>query len=32
VVSKELNDWLLVVGLFGVLGGLLFVDWKYATR
>jgi len=25
VVSKELNDWLQVIGLFGVLGGLIFV-------
>ena len=25
MVSKELNDWLQVVGLFGVLGGLIFV-------
>ena len=25
MVSKELNDWLQVVGLFGVLGGLVFV-------
>jgi len=25
MVSKELNDWLQVIGLFGVLGGLIFV-------
>ena len=25
MISKELNDWLQVVGLFGVLGGLIFV-------
>jgi len=25
LVPKELNDWLQVVGLFGVLGGLIFV-------
>jgi hypothetical protein len=25
MVSKELNDWLQVIGLFGVLGGLVFV-------
>ena len=25
MVPKELNDWLQVVGLFGVLGGLIFV-------
>jgi hypothetical protein len=25
MVSKELNDWLQVVGLFGVFGGLIFV-------
>jgi len=25
MISKELNDWLQVIGLFGVLGGLIFV-------
>ena len=25
MISKELNDWLQVVGLFGILGGLIFV-------
>jgi len=25
MISRELNDWLQVIGLFGVLGGLIFV-------
>ena len=30
MISKELNDWLQVIGLFGVLAGLVFVGLQLA--